>query len=121
MAMTEALMELAMARLIRKLGLEEPEEEVTLLLTDELLDAEGELLLYLGMDSLEEQFLSKAVELAALFYQRDKRELDKTALRSESYSEGQISQSQSYLTPAEFRSGMAEVLESVARYRRVSC
>ena len=121
MAMTEAQMELALARLLRKVGLESPEEELLLLLTDELLDAEGELLLYLGMDSLEERFLPKAVELAALYYQRDCRELESGGLKSSSYGEGQISQSEQYLSPAEFRSGMTEILESLARYRRVTC
>jgi len=119
--MTEAQMELAVTRLIRRLGLEEPEEEVILLLTDEVLDAEGELLLYLGMESLEERFLPKVVELAGLFYQRDAAELGESLLRAESYTEGQISQSRQYLSLSEYRAGLSEVLESLARYRRVSC
>lgn len=119
--MTRVQTEQALNRLCRRLGLEQPEEEVLLLLEDELLDAECELLLYLGADSLEEQFLSKTVELAALYYQRDRRELENGGLQSASYAEGQISQSERYLTPSEFRSGVAEILESLARYRRVSC
>ena len=119
--MTGAQTEQALARLCRRLGMEDAEEDTLLLLEDELLDAETELLLYLGADSLEEQWLSKAVELAALYYQRDRRELEGGGLQSASYAEGQISQSERYLSPAEFRSGVAEILESLARYRRVTC
>lgn len=119
--MTGEQMELALTRLERKLGLEGPEEDTVLLLEDELLDAEGELLLYLGADALEDRFLPKAVELAALYYQRDRGEQGTAGLKSAGYTEGQVSQTESYLTPAEFRSGVAEVLESLARYRRVTC
>lgn len=114
-------MEQALTQLLRRLRMREPDEEEILLLTDEVLDAEGELLLYLGMDELEERFLPKVVELAALFYERDRHELERSGLKSESYAEGQISQSQTYLSLSEFRSGVAEVLESLARFRRVSC
>lgn len=119
--MTAAQMEQALAKLCRKLGLEEPEEDTLLLLQDELEDAGSEVLLYLGADSLEDAWLSKVVELAALYYQRDQRELEGGGLQSASYAEGQISQSEQYLTPSAFRAGVAEVLESLARYRRVSC
>ncbi|MCD7881490.1 MAG: hypothetical protein LUG47_07505 [Clostridiales bacterium] len=119
--MTNEQMESSLERLARKLGLDNPEEDVALLLEDELLDAEGELLIYLGVSSLEEQFLYKAVELAALYYQRDRWELEGGGLRSSAYSEGQISQSEQYLSPAELRAGTAEILDSLARYRRVSC
>ncbi|MCD8381404.1 MAG: hypothetical protein LUC30_00590 [Clostridiales bacterium] len=119
--MTSEQMESSLERLERKLGLEEPEEDVVLLLEDELLDAEGELMLYLGVSSLEEQFLYKTVELAALYYQRDRWELESGGLRTSAYSEGQISQSEQYLSPAELRAGTAEILDSLARFRRVSC
>lgn len=119
--MNGAQTEAALARLCRRLGLEAAEEDTLLLLEDELNDAECELLLYLGADSLEEQWLSKAVELAALYYQRDRRELEGGGLQAASYTEGQVSQSEQYLTPAAFRAGVAEILESLARYRRVSC
>ncbi len=119
--MTGEQLELLQTRLQRKLGLETAEEDVAMLLCDELLDAESEILLYLGADTLEEQFFPKTVELAALYFQRDRRELGESGLRSASYTEGQISQTESYLTPKELRSGAAAVLESLARYRRVTC
>ena len=119
--MTTQQLEILRQKLQRKLGLEEPEEEVTLLLCDELLDAESELMLYLGTDQLDEQFFPKAVELAALYFQRDKRELGDSGLKSASDSEGQVSQMESYLTPKELRSGAMAILESLARYRRVRC
>lgn len=120
--MTAELLEQAAARLARKLSLDaQAAEDEAVTLQDALLEAEWELLLYLGTDELEERFLTKAVELAALLWRRDRREEASAGLKSASYAEGQVSQSESYLSPAEFRAGVAEVLESLARYRRVTC
>ena len=117
--MTDEVMEQLLVQLKRKLGLEEPEEEVMLLLEDELWDAEGEILLYLDRQSLDSGMLGKVVELAAIFYQRDR--MESAVIRSSSYSEGQISQSDTYMGPEEYQKAVAEVLGSLARYRRVSC
>lgn len=119
--MTAAQIEQALAKLCRRLGLESPEEDTLLLLEDELNDAACEVLLYLGADNLEECWLGKVTELAALYYQRDRRELEGGGLQSASYTEGQVSQSEQYLTPSAFQAGVAEILDSLARYRRVSC
>jgi hypothetical protein len=108
-------------RLVRRLGLSDPEEEVQLLLWDVLEDARSEVLSYLGVRELEERFEPKVVELAALFFRRDRQELESAMLRSASYSEGQLSHSESYLTPNELHAGMQEILSTLARYRRVSC
>ena len=113
--MTEVLLETLLERLQRKLSLTDPDSEELALLADELTDAEGKLLLYLDMDSLEERFHGTVVELAALYYQQDKQSEDGC------YTEGQVTQSDSYLTPSQLKQAEAEVLESVARYRRVSC
>lgn len=118
--MTEVLLETLLERLQRKLSLTDPDSEELALLEDELTDAEGKLLLYLDMDSLEERFHGKVVELAALYYQQDKQSED-GSYASRSYTEGQVTQSDSYLTPSQIKQAEAEVLESVARYRRVSC
>ncbi|MCD8190555.1 MAG: hypothetical protein LUD78_10110 [Clostridiales bacterium] len=69
--MTDEIMETLLVQLERKLGLDAPEDDEIALLEDELSDAEGELLLYLGVDELDSGMLCKAVELAALFYRRD--------------------------------------------------
>lgn len=119
--MTDTQTEAALARLCRRLGLDNPEEDALLLLEDELNAAEYEILLYLGAAELEDSWLTKAVELAALYYQRDRRELESGGLQSAAYTEGQISQSEQYLTPAALQAGAAEILRSLARYRRVSC
>lgn len=115
--MTSETMELLLARLERKLGLTEPEEDETALMEDELLDAEGEILLYLGYQELDTCLLSKVVELAAVFYRRDSAESGTAA--ASSYTEGQISESVTYLSPSEYRAAMDDVLDSLARYRRV--
>ncbi len=117
--MTDDVMELLLPKLERRLGLTEPEEDTVLLLVDELMDAEGELLLYLGISELEEAMLVELVELAGIFYRRDCAEHPE--LKSESYTEGQLSESRSYLTGEEYRGARNEVLERLGRYRRVAC
>lgn len=117
--MTEEMLGVLLPRLERALHLEEPDEELTILLEDELCDAEGELLLYLGDSELKEVMMPKVVELAAVFYRRDCAE--HAALRGVSYAEGQLSQSETYLTPEDYYSAVQEIVSSLARYRRVSC
>ena len=41
--------------------------------------------------------------------------------RSRNYSEGQVSQSDSYLTPDQMRETAEELFRGLARYRRVTC
>ena len=106
--MTEVLLETLLERLQRKLSLPDPDS------------AEGKLLLYLDVDALEERFHGTVVELAALYYQQDKQSED-GGYASRSYTEGQVTQSDSYLTPSQLKQAEAEVLERIARYRRVSC
>lgn len=118
--MTEVLLETLLERLQRKLSLPAPDSEELALLADELSDAEGKLLLYLDVDALEERFHGTVVELAALYYQQDKQSED-GGYASRSYTEGQVTQSDSYLTPSQLKQAEAEVLERIARYRRVSC
>lgn len=118
--MTEEVLERLLERLQRKLALTDPDSDELALLTDELRDAEGKLLLYLDVNELEERFYGTVVELAALYYRQDKQ-TEEGYYASRSYTEGQVSQSDSYLTPAQLRQAEAEMFDSVARYRRVSC
>lgn len=113
-------MEVLLERLQRKLFLTDPDSEERALMTDELRDAEGEMLLHLGTDTLDETFYGKLVELAALYYRQDQLG-EESCYASRSYTEGQVSQSDSYLTPAQLRQAATELLGSLARYRRVSC
>lgn len=117
--MTDAVLESCLERLQRRLGLEEADEDELLLLQDEVEDAEREVLTYLGCDTLESRFLTQVLALAALYYRKDMT--DSGGQQSYSYSEGQVSESITYLTEAEYRSGVAEILDTLARYRVVSC
>lgn len=117
--MTDVVMETLLSRLARKLNLEEPEEELTALLEDELSDAEGELMLYLGVDLLDQGFWPKVVELAALFYRRDC--VSHPDLKSRSYAEGQVSESETYLSDQDYQSAVQELFAGLSRYRRVTC
>ena len=117
--MTDEILELLLQSLQRKLSLTDPDSDEEMLMADELENAERELLLYLGTEQLEERFYGKAVELAALYYRQDT--LSEQGCASRSYTEGQVTQSDSYFTPAQLKEAAAELFDSLARYRRVSC
>ena len=117
--MTDTLLEQAVERLQRKLNLTDPDSDTLALLNDELTDAEGSLLLYLGWESFEENLLGKVVALAALYYQQDR--MMERGFRSRGYSEGQVSQTDNYLTPEQLQEASEDLLHSLARYRRVTC
>lgn len=112
--MTEELLTSALPGLRRALGLEEDDEGLAVAL--EL--AEEEICRYLNRDSLPEGARCLLIELAALKYLRMGENRDK---KSESYSEGQLSQSESYFTPEEFREGEEALLRALAPLRRVRC
>lgn len=101
----------ALPRLRRSLGVGMEEEER---LRDVLEAAEEEILRYLGEPELPEYALCLLVELAGLKYLQNG-----TGTKSQSYTEGQLSQSESYYTPEEFREGTEALLRSLARHRKV--
>ncbi len=114
--MTEAELETALAVLRRSLGgAEDTADDV---LTDALTAAEEEILRYLNRDELPTCADSLLIELAAL---RLLGGQSGAGTKSASYTEGQISQSESYFTPAELREGARALLDTLAPYRRVKC
>ena len=114
--MTQAELNAALPRLSRALGL--GDEADTAHLTDALCAAEESILRYLNREKLPVCAQSLLIELAALKYLRT----DGTGVRkSVSYAEGQLSQSESYYTPAELQEGDAALLRTLTPYRRVAC
>lgn len=105
-------------KLARKLGV----ETVTPAIEDALEDSEAELLLYLNREELPAALRSKCVELAAVFYRRD-TDTSTGNVKSETYSEGSVSQSQTFSTSAESASAYSNaadnILSTCARYRLV--
>lgn len=118
--MTAEIITALLSRLCRKLRLTDPDEETLALLEDELADAELEILVHLNMDELEERFQGKAVELAAAYYRQDTAE-GAGWVKSRSYNEGEVSESESYASPEEARREVQAILDSLKRYRRVTC
>lgn len=108
----------AVFKLARRLGVS-PDDSA---LTDALEDAEAELLLYLNREELPAALRSKCVELAAVFYRRE-ADASTGNVKAESYTEGSVSQSQTFQTGAESASVYANtvngILSSCARYRLV--
>ena len=100
--MTVEMLEAAKEKLIRKLSIAAPDSETEALLEDALEDAECALLLYLRWDEVTTALLPKVVELASLYYQRSIGRAASGALKSWSYSENQVSQSESYLDAADY-------------------
>lgn len=114
--MTDRQRELALPRLRRSLGLGSGEGDEAVL-TDALEQGEEKICRYLQQDSLPQGSDWLLVELAVLSYQRMTHpDSEKT---SESYTEGQLSQSASYLTPAERTAGEEQLLRSLAHLRQV--
>lgn len=118
--MTEELLEQFGARLARKLGIDETDQDEYLLMQDALKEAESELLLYLNMEELPEKLHPYVVKLAALFYQRDIQALDGGGEKSWSYSEVEQTQSVTLMTVSDYQEGVDDLLSSLARYRLVS-
>lgn len=111
--MTQELLNAALPRLRRSLGVGTEEDEI---LADRLCAAEEEILRYLNRTELPEYARSLLIELAGLKYLQSG-----AGKKSESYSEGQISQSESFYSPAELREGTERLLAALAPYRRVGC
>lgn len=98
-------------RLARTLG-GEPEEAR---LQDWLEEAEAELLLFLGRDTLPERLDTKLVALAACYARRDSA----AGIRSTSFTEGRISGSETFLTPEDYEAQAVKLLDSLRRWRVV--
>lgn len=117
--MTVELLEAAREKLLRKLSITYPDSDTDALLDDALEDAECALLLYLHWEELTAVLLSKVVELAALYYRRSAGGAASGALKSWSYSENQVSQSESYMDAADYAAAEQAILDSLAQYREV--
>lgn len=114
--MTRAVLEEALPRLRRALGLEEKADEAVL--EDVLAASEEQILRYLNRQELPPHTGCLAVELAALKYRRNRTG---EGVQEESYAEGQLSQSVRYLSPEEYAAGERELLSALAPLRRVAC
>jgi hypothetical protein len=113
---TQERLEAMQGRLARRLKLDEEDEDLLVMLEDALTDAEAELLLYLNRETLPEALYPKVLELADLYARRDLA--DNPDLCSMSYSEGDVSRSETYLTGKDYRDQEDDLLSSVAHWRR---
>lgn len=108
----------AIDRLKLKLGIEGDTEND--LLNVYLLDAEDAIRLLLNLnndiEAIDSIFISSQVELARIYYLKGNQ---KTDVKSESYSEGGVSESITYKTSTEYEEEEKAVLDSLKRYRRV--
>lgn len=117
--MDDEMMAAASDKLFRKLTIDAQDSGAVLLANDALEDAESTLLLYLGRDAITAPMLSTVVALAALYVQRDAAAATTGAVKSSSYSEDKVSQSESYLSPEEFADAEQKILNNLAQYREV--
>lgn len=117
--MTETQHEKAYAKLLRKLELTEQDSEGVARLEDALEEAEETLLLYLRRDEVKDALIGKLVELAALYYRRDTAGVTSGGVKSSSYTEDKISQSETYLTTGDYATAEQDILAGLARYREV--
>lgn len=102
-------------RLKHKLGIKpddiSQDEELAIYLED----AENAILVFLNIQSMDSIFVSKQVELAKIYYQRDH---EAKGIKSESYTEGPVSESTTYTDVSEYDKNADAVLNSLKRYRR---
>ena len=118
--MTSDQLDMLLTRLQLKLGLEDPDDEVTAALEADLAEAEGELLLYLNVDELAERFYPKLVALAAVYYQRDTAEAGHPGMQDVSVTEGSLSQKVTYRSGESWQTQEQAIFNSIARYRVVT-
>lgn len=102
----------ALERLKRKIGGTVSDD----ILQDYLEEAEDTVKLYLNVKVLDSTFASKVVQIAAILYERDNAE---RSVKSESYSEGVVSESTTYLAAEDYDRQLEAVLNTLKRYRRV--
>ena len=98
-----------------------PEEAELLPLLTAVEEAALEASAYLGYltEPLPEVFYPKVLALAAVFARRERQEQEAAGLKSASYSEGDVSRSESYRTAEEWQDQVKNILSSLAPYRRV--
>ena len=113
--MTEERLDELLWRLEQRLKLTQPDEDTVLLLEDFLQDAEAELLLYLNRETLPAAMERKVLELATVYARQTLA--DNPDLAAASYSEGDIKQSETYLTGKDYQAQASEILVSVAHWR----
>lgn len=101
------------------LGLDDPDDDVTAALEADLVEAEGELLLYLGVCRLKEVFYPKLVELAALLYRRDAADAQQSGAKEVSVTEDGLNQKITYLSPGDYQTQAQGIFNSLARFRQV--
>ena len=103
-------------RLKIRLGLETVDANMEVTLTEYLDEAATAIKLYLNYDKeLDSRFVSTQINLAQTYYNRDMAK----NVKSESYSEGVVSQSVTYMSSNDYDTKEEQLLSKLARYRRV--
>lgn len=105
-------------RLKIRLGLETVDANMEVTLTEYLDEAATAIKLYLNLDydkELDSRFVSTQINLAQTYYNRDMAK----NVKSESYSEGVVSQSVTYMSSNDYDTKEEQLLSKLARYRRV--
>lgn len=115
-------MERLLVKLEYKLGMDDPEDDAVRALEGSITEAENDLLLYLNVDCLNHlvrRLEGKILELATINFQQNRaRSAMPGGVKSSSYSEGDVSQSVTYLTAQDVQTAKDAVLRSIAQYRR---
>ncbi len=105
-------------RLKAKLGLDVIDTTTETLLKEYLDEASTAIKNYLDLDFesvLDSRFVSSQISLAFTYYNRDMAK----NVKSESYSEGVVSQSVTYVSTNDYDVKEEQILNKLARYRRV--
>lgn len=112
-------METYLERLRIKLGLTELTDVQKAQLIEYLTEADTTIRIYINLESeseLDNRFVSVLLDLAVTYYKRD----NANEVKSESYSEGGVSESVTHLISSDYRNEEEMILQKIARYRRLN-
>lgn len=118
MKVKEMEQEHLLLKLEQKLGLNRPDEDTFNLMVNCMTSAREEMQLYLNCCKIPHSLSGKLVELAAIDFQQAQARSIQNGMKSATYSEGDVSQSVTYMTTQDTQTAKDSVLRSIAHYRR---
>ncbi|MDE5781489.1 MAG: phage head-tail connector protein [Lachnospiraceae bacterium] len=103
-------------RLKLRLGIDKDDNSKDDILTEYLNTAEDAVKLFLNTEEFDSVFIPTQLKLAYIYYHKDSINGN---VKSESHSEGPVSESATYKTTEEYDAEAERILNDIKRYRKV--
>lgn len=104
-------------RLKLRLGIDKDDNSKDDILEEYLNMAEDAVKLFLNAEQFDSVFIPTQLKLACAYYHKDNASEN---IKSESYSEGTVSESTTYKTTEEYDAETERILNDIKRYRQVN-